>query len=64
MTSRPVGPEGHCFLFIAFHIGHVKDLTSAVTKPHEWIRTTKIRFFRIYLCEGMSDPGKIICSEK
>ena len=24
------------------------------------MRTTKVKFFKKYLCEGMSDPGKII----
>ena len=25
MTSRPVGQEGHCFLVVALHPGHVKE---------------------------------------
>ena len=24
------------------------------------MRTTKVKFFKKYLCEGMSDPGNII----
>ena len=31
MTSRPVGQEGHCFLVVALHPGHVKSLTGMVT---------------------------------
>ena len=30
MTSRPVGQEGHYFLVIDRHPGHVKDLTRVV----------------------------------
>ena len=25
MTSRPVGQEGHCFVFVDLHPGHVKS---------------------------------------
>ena len=45
------------FLVIDLHRGHVKDLTSVVTQTPEWLRTTKVKFFKIYLCDGMSDPG-------
>ena len=62
MTSRPVGQEGHCFFVIDLHPGHVQDLTSVVTQTLEWMHTTKVKFFKIYLSEGMSDPGKIIRS--
>ena len=31
MTFRPVGQEGHCFLVVALHPGHVKSLTGMVT---------------------------------
>ena len=31
MTSRPVGQEGHCFLVVDLHPGHVKSLTGMVT---------------------------------
>ena len=31
MISRPVGQEGHCFLVVALHPGHVKSLTGMVT---------------------------------
>ena len=31
MTSRPVGQEGHCFLAIDLHPGHVKGVTRVVT---------------------------------
>ena len=27
MTSRPAGQEGHCFLIVDLHPGHVKSLT-------------------------------------
>ena len=62
MTSRPVDQEGHCFLAFDLHPGHVQDLTSVVTDTHESIRTTKVKFYNIYLSKGMSDPGKIIRS--
>ena len=62
MTSRSVGQEGHFFLVIDLHPGHVKDLTSVVTLTLEWLRTTKVKFFKIYLCKGMSDPRRIIRS--
>ena len=31
MTSRPAGQEGHCFLVVDLHPGHVKSLTGMVT---------------------------------
>ena len=31
MTSRPVDQEGHCFLVVDLHPGHVKSLTGMVT---------------------------------
>ena len=37
MISRPIGQEGHCFLVVDLHPGHVKSLTGMVTEPHEWI---------------------------
>ena len=37
IISRPVDQEGHCFLIVDLHPGHVKSLTGIVTWPHEWI---------------------------
>ena len=53
MTYRPVGQEGLCLLVIDLH-----------PCTHEWLRTTKVRFFTIYLCEGMSDLCMIIRSRR
>ena len=46
-----------------------KQLKSSVLPEFDWngdvatrvdMRTTKVKFFKKYLFEGMSDPGKII----
>ena len=61
MTSRPVGQEGRCSLVVCS--------SPWLRKEFDWngdvatrvdMRTTKVRFFKKYLFEGMSDPGKII----
>ena len=58
MTSRPVGQEGHCFYSCCS--------LSWPRKEFDWngdvatrvdMRTTKIKFCKKYLSEGMSDPG-------
>ena len=38
--------------FLAYRTGNHDDTSG--------LRTTKIEFFKKYLSEGMSDPGKII----
>ena len=53
--------EGHCFLVVDLHPGHVKSLTGnddVATRVD--MRTTKVKFFKKYSSEGISDPGKII----
>ena len=60
--QRCFGPSSFAFLVIDLHPGHVKDLTSVMTLSHDWLRTTKVKFFKLYLSEGMDDPGKIIRS--
>ena len=61
MTSRPVCQEGHCFLVVNLHPGHVKSLTgSGDVATRVDMRTTKVKFFKKYLSEGMRDPSKII----
>ena len=56
-SSRP-GRTLLFFLVVDLHPGHVRDLTSVVTLTHEWIRTTKVKFFKIYLPERMSDLAR------
>ena len=46
--------------FVALHPGHVKSLTEMGRSHTSGLRTTKVKFFKKYLREGMSDPGKII----
>ena len=56
MTSRLVGQEGHCFLVVDLHPGHVKSLTgNGDVATRVDMRTTKVKFFKKYLY-----PGKII----
>ena len=61
MTSRPVGQEGHCFFSCCSSPWPHKEFgwnCDVVTRVD--MRTTKIKFFRKYLSEGMNDPSKII----
>ena len=61
MTSRPVGQEGHCFLVVCSSPWPRKEFDwngDIATRVN--MRTTKVKFFKKYLSEGMSDPGKII----
>ena len=61
MTSRPVGQEGRCSLVVCSSPWPRKkfdwngDVATRVA-----MRTTEVKFFKKYLFERMSDPGKII----
>ena len=61
MTSRPVGQEGHCSLVVCSSPWPRKesDWNGDVATRVD-MRTTKVKFFKKYLSEGMSDPDKII----
>ena len=61
MTSRPVGQKKHCFLVVCFSPWPRKEFVwngDVATRVN--MRTTKVKIFKNYLAEGMSDPGKII----
>ena len=61
MTSRPVGQEGHCSLVVCSSPWPRKEFDwkgDVATRVD--MRTTKVKLFKKYLSEGMSDPGKII----
>ena len=60
MTSCPVGQEGHCFLVVCSSPWPRKefDWNGDVTTRVD-MRTTKVKFFKKYLSEGMSDPDMI-----
>ena len=61
MTSRPVGQEGHCFLVVCSSPWSRKEFDwNGDVATRVDMRTTKVKFFRKYLSEGMSDRGKII----
>ena len=64
MIFRPVGQEGHCFLVADRHPGHMKCLTeNGDVATRVDMRTTKVKFFKKYLFEGMSDPGESLVLE-
>ena len=61
MTSRPVGQEGHCFLVVCSSPWPRKEFDwNGDTATRVDMHTTKVKFFKKYLSEGMSDHGKII----
>ena len=61
-TSRPVGQEGHCFLVVCSSPWPRKEFDwNGDVATRVDMRTTKGKFLKKYLSEGMSDPGKIIC---
>ena len=61
MISRPVGQERYCFLVVDLHPGQVKSLTgNGDVATRVDMHTTKVKFFKKYLSEGMRDHGKII----
>ena len=61
MTSRPVGQEGHCFLVVCSSPWPRKEFDwNGDVATRVDMRTTKVKFLKKYLSEGMSDPGKII----
>ena len=61
MTSRPVGQEGHCFLVVCSSPWPRKEFDwNGDVATRVDMRTTKVKFFKKYFSEGMSDPGKII----
>ena len=65
MTSRPVGQEGHCFLVVCSSPWPRKEFDwNGDVATRVDMRTTKVKFFKKYLSEGMSDPGKIIHPER
>ena len=41
-------------------LGQGEEQTTKEQCPSWHMRTTKVKFFKKYLSEGMSDPGKII----
>ena len=62
MTSRPVGQEGHCFLVVAPPWPRIEFDWNGDVDTRVVMRTAKVKFFKKYLSEGMSDPDKIIRS--
>ena len=61
MTSHPVGQERHCFLVVCSSPWPRKEFDwNGDVATRVDMRTTKVIFFKKYLCEEMSDPGKII----
>ena len=61
MTSRPVGQEGRCSLVVCSSPWPRKEFDwNGDVATRVDMRTTKVKFFKKYLSEGMSDPGKII----
>ena len=61
MTSRPVGQEGHCSLVVCSSPWPRKEFDwNGDVATRVDMRTTKVKFFKKYLFEGMSDPDKII----
>ena len=61
MTSRPVGQEGHCSLVVCSSPWPRKEFDwNGDVATRVDMRSTKVRFFKKYLSEGKSDPGKII----
>ena len=60
-TSRAVGQEGHCFLVVCSSPWPRKEFDwNGDVATRVDMRTTKVKFFKKYLSEGMSDLGKII----
>ena len=57
MASRPVGQEGHCSLVVCSSPWPRKEFDwNGDVATRVDMRTTKVKFFKKYLCEGMSDP--------
>ena len=65
--SRPVGQvgqEGRCSLVVCSSPWPRKEFDwNGDVATRVDMRTTKVKFFKKYLSEGMSDPGKIIRPE-
>ena len=61
MTSRPVGQEGHCFLVVCSSPWPRKEFDwNGDVATRVDMRTTKGKFLKKYLSEGMSDLDKVI----
>ena len=61
MTSRPVGQEGHCFLVVCSSPWPSKEFDwNGDVATRVDMRTTKVKFFKKYLSERMSNSGRII----
>ena len=61
VASRPVGQEGHCSLVVCSSPWPRKEFDwNGDVATRVDMRTTRVKFFKKYLSEGMSDPGKII----
>ena len=61
VVLRPVGQEGHCSLVVCSSPWPRKEFDwNGDVATRVDMRTTKVKFFKKYLSEGMSDPGKII----
>ena len=59
--DRPVGQEGRCSLVVCSSPWPRKEFDwNGDVATRVDMRTTKVKFFKKYLSEGMSDPGKII----
>ena len=59
MTSRPVGQEGHCFLVVCSSPWPRKEFDwNGDVATRVDMRTTKVKFFKKYLCEGISYIGE------
>ena len=60
-SQSPVGQEGHCFLVVCSSPWSRKEFDwNGDVATRVDMRNTKVKFFKKYLFEGMSDPGKII----
>ena len=56
-----LGQEGHCSLVVCSSPWPRKEFDwNGDVATRVDMRTTKVKFFKKYLSEGMSDPGKII----
>ena len=61
MTSHPVGQKGHSFLVVCSSPWPRKEFDwNGDVATRVDMRTTRVKFFKKYLCEGMSDPDEII----
>ena len=64
MTSRPVSQEGHCFLVVCSSPWTRKEFDwNGDVATRVDMSTTKVKFFRKYLSEGVSDMARSFVPE-